>query len=96
MNPETTFGVVGLIVIPFVFDLAVVVTKMFVCRDAVVVILLVHGTLHFLGQEAISDGVEHVKITHSEASCIEEEQLKNWQRLPEKPGKHVHAQVMGF
>ena len=48
------------------------------------------GALHCLGQDNISVGSEHVKMTHSTASWIAEAQSKYWQRVPEKPGEHTY------
>ena len=56
-------------VVVCIFFVAVVVAVMMTVGSLVVDVVR-HGALHCLGQEAISDGVEHVKMTHSGASCI--------------------------
>ena len=48
-----------------------------VVTAAVVAVTGAHGTLQLRGHEAISLGLEHVKIIHSGASCMVEEQSNN-------------------
>ena len=61
--------VIDIIVVVVVANVVVTV----VCID---VVAAAHGALHCLGQERISVGSEHVRITHSGASCIVDMQSK--------------------
>jgi hypothetical protein len=55
----------------------VVTTAVEVMAADVVAVTGAHGTLQLRGHEAISLGLEHVKIIHSGASCMVEEQSNN-------------------
>ena len=55
----------------------VVTAAVEVVTATVVAVTGAHGTLQLRGHEAISLGLEHVKIIHSGASCMVERQSNN-------------------